>query len=290
MGHANLATRAHAAHCYFMANGVMRMAMVLFEQGWDKDKMTAVETGDALRKFIKYQVDKLMQTGTLDDRAHPAPPRKVSDEVAKECSDILKKGYFCFLTNAQGGQLNEEAPVHLYYTSIKQAVEDQPQLKAACTAHNVTPEHLLKRMHEVDPELKYYTLDLKQALTDEQMEKRRFCAQVLYNWATSDPNFLLSVIYIDEFSFSFIPLPKHIKIKIYCGLNDDEVRHHVVHNPYASSSQPHIKVRSIIFTNALLGAFRIEMMTGTTGIRRLLNPRTAPYMVSHMIALHPMVQ
>jgi hypothetical protein len=251
--------------------------------------MHKVKGGDALRHFIQYQVQKITETGSLGNRAKPLNTRKVPDEVAMQCAKFLKKGYFLFLKDRSGRE-DENIPVHLYYTSIKQACEDEPFLKAACNDYNVTPDHLLKRMHEADPNLKYYTLDLKRALTDEQMAARRFTAQNLYASAMADATFLPSIFWGDEFSMSFIPAPSHAKIKVYCDLHNEEVSHQVVHNPYASSSQPHIKTRSLIWVNAVYGPVCIEFMTGTTGIQRLFNPRVQPYMVSHTTALQSMLQ
>ena len=255
--------------------------------------MDAIGSDEALRKFIEYQVKKITETGTLDDRQHPPPPKKVPDDIAKECSTALKSGYFLYLafeSGAQRGQLDLEHPIHLYYTSIKQACEDHPFLKATCASYQVSPSHLLQRMHEVDPNLKYYTVDLKQALTDPQMTVRRLTAQQLLTLHELDPTFLLSIFWIDEFSISFIPTPKNYKIKIYCDSNNVEARHHVVHNPYHSSSQPHVKVRALIIVNALWGPCWIEMMTGTTSVQRVHSNVAGPYKVSQITALQLAVQ
>jgi hypothetical protein len=115
--------------------------------------------------------------------------------------------------------------------------------------------------------------------------------QQLYNYATTDNNYLNSIFWGDEFSISFIPSPQHVKIGVYCDLNDAEVHHCVVHNPYQLTGHPHIKVRASIWVNALLGADTIEFMTGTTDLERLVNKDVAgAYMVSHMTSLQPLVQ
>lgn len=283
MGNYTLATRALAARSYSMARGHMALAQQLFLEGWQRNTMDSVKD---IPGFIRYQVKKVEETGTLADRPHPPRTKLVDDDLAMECSMLLKAGYLLHPTN-RFGQLIELEPIHLYYTSIRQAVDTSPFLNAVCADHNVSPEHLLQRMHEVDPTLRYYTVDLKPALSSMVMQERRFAAQQLFNYCCTTFRFLETIFFGDEFTISFIPLSSRTKIKVYCDLNDSEVSHAVVHTPYWDSSKQHIKVRSLIFVNALEGPCAIEMMTGTTAPNRLFNPRQRPYLVSQMTSLHP---
>jgi hypothetical protein len=84
----------------------------------------------------------------------------VSDDVAREAATRLKAGY---ISNRKvtGGKA-ERAPVHLYYTpSIAQACAMNHFLKGVVEENSVTPHYLLRRMHEVDPDLRYSPLDYK---------------------------------------------------------------------------------------------------------------------------------
>jgi hypothetical protein len=106
----------------------------------------------------------------------------VTREEALKCAAILKEGYWkkqaLTFGKRKGGRRHEEVREwREYYSSIHEACQMEPVLKQVCEEHGVTPAHVLRRMHEEDPNLVMRCRDEKRALSAEQRADRMAAAK-----------------------------------------------------------------------------------------------------------------
>lgn len=265
MGNHPMNLRVLALTCFFLAHSDIHLAIQYYIDGVPKSQYSVVHD---VRSFILNNVKKFKETGSLADKPHPPREKKLPDEVALECAKTLKHGYTIYQPDAKEegvGQL-----VHQWYTTISQACRENPYLASVCSEYGVSPKALLRRMHQVDPNLVYRSLDFKRELTTEQKHKRQAVATELYNSWCSIPNFLQSIFWIDEVSFWFCPHYTKHNVKVYCDAHDEEIRH-VIHSPLFKSSVKKgekIQVRALCVVNMLTGPFFLEFTTGTNDIQR----------------------
>lgn len=272
MGYHSLQARILAVTCFIAAGYVISKAIQLWNKQVDLEVHGEVKD---LHKFIPDNYNKFKETGSVQNRTHHPDTKKVNDTVAKEAAAILKGGYITFRKPA--GKKSDRQQVHLYYTSLHQAVKNEPRLQAILQDYGVDEKYLLRRMHEVDPDLVYRTVDWKLELSIAQMAERKLVSLQLLNYCWTIPNFLASIFWIDEVSIWFVD--KHATTHVYADAHDQGV-HAVIHLKHLKSGQQ-IKVRCLAAVNALLGPCFLEFTTGTTEIKRLWNRRTEPYKVSY---------
>jgi hypothetical protein len=150
-------------------------------------------------------------------------------------------------------------------------------LKSIIKEYHVSPEYLLKRMHDVDPDLKYRSVDYKMDLLDEQQKARKLCAKELLRWLDIVPYFLARVVWIDEVSIWLVS--KNINVHVYADAHDEGVKH-VVH---CAGLRPgtKIKVRCLCAVNYLTGPMFLDFTTGTTDLLRIWAHTEKPYWVSY---------
>ena len=109
------------------------------------------------RSFIKYQVDKFQETKSMANRPHHPDSKIIKDEEAGMLAAVLKAGYTVTRPALRPGL----PPMQLrrFYPTIKKACFQNPTLGAALSKYNVKPGYLLRRMHEVDPDLVWRRVD-----------------------------------------------------------------------------------------------------------------------------------
>lgn len=265
-----LLARILAVVCWFQAGKVIGDAIALWHELHDPNKHAAVSN---LYSYIPRQVERFLESGCIFDRSHQPATKLVPDDVAREASAQLKRGYFSM--RKLPGKKTRREQVHLYYSSIKQACAHNSYLRDVTRNYSVTPEHLLERMHQVDPKLKWRALDYKMELSTQQKQERMKIAGQLLRQHRLDPDFLKSIFWIDEVSIWLVP--KDIKVHVYADAHDKGV--HAVLTSKHIKSGARIKVRALCVVNALYGPCFCEFTTGTTDIRRMFNHVTEPYKV-----------
>jgi len=272
MGYGSIAARTLAVYCWCVAAGVIGEALTAWNNSYIPEHHGTIKDP---RAFIKYNGEKFLETGTTANRSHHPDTKIISDEQARLAARVLKGGY---LTWRQ--PCNPNLPpelTHVYWTSIRKTCAECPLLKSIIKDYHVSPEYLLKRMHDVDPDLKYRSVDYKMDLLWEQKVARKLCALDLLHWLYTVPNFLARVVWIDEVSIWLVS--KNINVHVYADAHDEGVKH-VVH---CAGLRPgtKIKVRCLCAVNYLIGPMFLDFTTGTTDLQRIWAHPEKPYWVSH---------
>lgn len=212
--------------------------------------------------YIHYQVDKLQKYFTLLDVREQPRPRKVPDEEIQRAADILAAGYEQQLYTQVGDV------VYIYdqarhFTSIKQACMVSPVLRGIMTQFDVTPKHLLRRIHQVAPQLAFSGLPMKIQLTPENMLARQEYADWMYKQHCLDPLFLHKILWGDE---TRIYIGKDLKGKLkvyhYPGRYDGQPP---ISNPLLNRENT-IRLDVSLFVDAYRGCSHVEVLTGTTNL------------------------
>lgn len=137
--------------------------------------------------FIDYHVRKFEEHGSVCTSPHPGRPPIIKDtKLLQTCADQLKAGYtFCY----HGEELLR------HFMSIEEAVDTIPLLQETVQQHHVTPQHLLKRMHAVDPGLAWKEVQFRKRLKAQDKQLRRRTARELLRDMTHDA--LMDTVFVD---------------------------------------------------------------------------------------------
>lgn len=226
-------------------------------------------------KFLLRNFYKFLQTGSIKDKPRSGRPHKLPDAVAKQASELIKKGYM--VPTETSSTAKQPPSCRKYYTSIRQACENDEHLGDILTKYDMTPSELLVRLHAVDPYLKFMKLHYKRELSPEEKEKRMKFARAQLKKIMANPKHLLRVFYMDEASVLFVT-GMDPNIKVWADVHDKEVQQ-VLHIPNLPKSKP-FKVHFVVVVNPVLGPVFMEMTSGTTDIVREHNKKQGAYMVS----------
>lgn len=246
----------------------------------------------SIKKFIRRQVDKHERLHNVADQYKnraPPNPKKVPDDEALRCAAILKAGYIATKTltfgRRKGGKRREEVRVwREYYSGIREACLKEPYLYEVCNMRGVTPAHLLRRMHEVDPNLVMRRRDMKRALSPEQRAERMAAAKRnLEQLEAEGPAYVRHITWVDEFAIWMVA--KKGCRQVYCDAHDEGV--HVVVPLETVQKGDKVKLRILLAVNWRLGACFMEFMTGTSDIQRLHLQVKTPYKVSGSSHVQP---
>jgi len=244
--------------------GTWADAAKLFDFRWNTDarKDAGLEV-KAPDHFVRYQVNKLYEKGSLRDVVdHPHPP-KMPDAKVKEAANILAGGYDMPCCDDSTGVLRVWSE-HRHFTSMAQATKWSPELYSMMQEYDVTPRYLLDRMHEVCKDLVYSALPIKEQLSPAQKKTRQGYAQWMLALYHADPDFLNKIIWGDE---TRIYLGRELsgKLKVYHFRGD-----HAEDGPEECkllNKQNMIRLDVVLFVSAVWGCCHVEFLTGTTDIR-----------------------
>jgi hypothetical protein len=273
--------RLAAVVAYLSANGNIQQATQVLEQLLGAAAYAELPRPD---QFIRDQWQKYDRLHTVSDQyAQRAPSHQklVPDDIISQCAAALKKGYIQqVLVSDEDGGLTETS-VHRYYATIKEACKLDPFLSDVIRQFDVTPEYLLRRMHQVDPGLVRRTTEFKHDLSEEVIQERQDTAfELLRRWKL-DKSLLLRTYWIDETTIWIITSHDRTH-KVYCDAHDAGVRA-VLTTPHIST-KCHIKVHLFAAVNAIKGPCFYDFTTGTTEIQRRTPNMRDTYTVSHVYA------
>lgn len=267
-----------AVVAYFKSGSNFRLAVTEFQA-----LLSAEEFQDfpAPGQFIRDCVSKFNTSKDMSDQYSgrtASHSQVVPDEVVKDCSTELKGGY---LVQVPGKDKDGKAcshPVHRYYRSINQACRENSYLASVVAQFHVTPQHLLRRMHQVDPNLVMRVAEFKHDLTAEQrLERQQVAAQLLQMWQHDNGAFL-GTCWVDETTVWVVSSGDH-REKVWCDAHDAGVRA-VFTSPHLGH-QNEIKLHMLGGVSAVPSARFCEFTTGTTDLQRLHIHPPGPYKVSH---------
>jgi hypothetical protein len=152
--------RFAAVEAWFRGGAAIGEAVKIFDVLRLQRNLPAVEDP---YHFIHYQVDKLQRYYTLlNVQEHPRG-KKVPDQETKCAADILAAGYEQRLYAMVDGTLYEYDEAR-HFTSFKHASMVSAPFQAIMKQYDVTPRHMLKRIHEVAPELASINQSINQSM------------------------------------------------------------------------------------------------------------------------------
>lgn len=204
-------------------------------------------------RFIMKWVERFEETGSLDDKPHEWQ-HQLPDEVAMDCANELVK--------------------HAYHT-IEDACEHNAFIKAVMEEYDITWQHLLRRMHQVDPELdKCVTFEVKMALRPEIKLERKTTAQQLLAWYRLEgPAFLLRGCFVDSKVFVTTP----VNFKGWGRKHQRPSAAHIVIEDAKMDKNTVVKVNIYACVSPLLGLVHAKVCSGTTGFQSPYQVRAAAH-------------
>lgn len=278
----DLRVRWCAVVSYFMAGQSFTKAVAALKQLVQPREFEGIKNPN---QFIRDNFKKFDKYHDVDNRLHSRPashPKKVTDDMAKRCATAFKAGYMEKMPLTGAGGAIRTVDVHRYYSTIDQACKDNQVLADTIEECGVTPRHLLRRMHEVDPQLTRRTVHWRRVLTEQQKMQRRVCAAYLFFRTVLNPMLLYRTWFVDETTIWIIGTGTRSQ-RVYCDAHDNDVRM-VLSTPHLDSHQ-RIKVHLFGAVNAVCGVF-CDFTTGTTDIQRRHAMPNAPYKVGDHSSSH----
>ena len=258
-------------YSYFITTEDLGEAAAYFNAHWDGEVHDKVA---APGPFILYNAQKFQETGTVQDRPHHPDTKKVSDELAKQCAAALKRGFFVWRPHPIVNL--PPVPLRRFWTSINKACREQPLLRAVTEFQQVSPQYLLKRMHQVDKDLVWRTVDYKPEKLGDNMKAGVKNAKRMLRRIERFPALLRCIYWIDWVTIYLVD--KRCKLHAYMDAHDHgafEVMH-IEGLPRNTT----IKAHAIAVVNYDEGPFYMEMGTGTTDLVRINNVAQRVYTVS----------
>lgn len=134
--------------------------------------------------------DRLDKTAGVEDAQRGSRSKKLSDDWVQEVAVRVMAGYVVRTTKG----INKR----MFYHTLAEALEHMDDVRELLLLKDISKQHLLKRMHDMMPNLKWGRSDMKRELSTAQKEARRTCAAWYLNQHRNNPNFLQDVIMIDE--------------------------------------------------------------------------------------------
>lgn len=231
-----------------------------------------------LSEFCYVHYANFMMYGTVADRKRPGRPPKVPHDVALQASTIFKQGKV--VKAYPHADAERMVDMHVWWTSIDIACQENAALRDLCTLYNITPRRLLKYMRKADPNLVRRRIDVKLDLTKEQRDARKAAAVKLWQRYQNDPDMLNRIYFIDECKFWMSDLAGGA-VKVYCDAHDEDVRA-VLPCKWMRKGKGNekVKLHFVCAVNAVHGAVYCRFVTGTTDNRDHVGNPNAPYMVS----------
>jgi hypothetical protein len=243
-------------------------------------------------EFIDKWGIRWLETGKLEDIHGGGMPVKVPPELALEAVTLVKSGYETYVEVHSTKKVKTETGhhrvrVHRFYTSLVQALEEIPRLKAIVRECECTIDQLWQAMLKADPNLTKRRVYYRWALDKEDKTSRRFYGELLFNmWlsyrnATNGLNLFYRGVYIDECRIHLGASLKH-GVVVICDKHDSRVDE-IIETPWL---KPHkeITLHFIVAVNPAAGLWYISMTTGTTppidNTPVTRNLTTNPYKVS----------
>lgn len=213
--------------------------------------------------------NRLRTTGSVKSAPRGRSRRKLTDAAAREAAALVKAGRVVTVTR-QGGPTYQQ---RLFFGSIADALRHLPRLVAILEAAGVSAEHLLRRMHDVDPELKWGPLDAKPRLSPQNIAERREYARHMLHKHARDPTFVQRVLFIDEFKPMLLGGGAQ-DIKAWYDAHSDGCRPVIPGVGMAGS--PPVRVCAYVCVSGDLGLVDFQYTSGTTGFPKDWPPHPMP--------------
>lgn len=234
---ATLKLRRDAVTCYHRSHGDIKAAVRQFNS-WHPGAVKYV------RSFIQYNVRKLDQTSSYEDRKRSGRPAKVSQQQALQVAGVLKAGFLSAGLPRQWSSMQQAEQGSLLLRQIKQ--------DAKCTTRCMR-----KAAMQWDDDLTFNMQRCKLQLTPEQMRKRKAYCRRMHKLGIKK---LLSIVWVDAKKI-YVQPPAKLRVygsrsKPVSTITDSRV-------PKGGRQTKCIYYYSAV--SPLVGPLEIVICTGTTG-------------------------
>jgi hypothetical protein len=289
-----LQARLAAVKAFYGAGGDQQRAVAAFDSSWNAQyRETDAMHIRGVRQFISYNVHKLESTYTLLTQPSPGRPHLIPDEEVRRAAGILASGHWVQTSMEVDGR--ELEYLHwCRYTSIKEAIMHDQYLGALCNQYAVGADYLRRRLHEVDPQLQYGPLPMKDVLSDSVKKQRMDYATDMLFRLKGQPNFLKHVYFMDECRI-WVGRNLQGKVMVWSHRGDFDGE-----PPIPNELLGHhkgFKINLLLVVNALRGVVWVEFLSGTEGMAdderhnpqmiEVMRQRNGqPYKVSHLNMMH----
>jgi hypothetical protein len=293
-----LQARLAAIKAFYGEGGDLQRAVAAFESSWNaRHDNTDPWHIRGVRQFISYHVHKLETSFTLLTSQSPGRPHLIPNEEVRRAAEILASGHWVHTSMEVDGR-DVEYLHWCRYTSIREAIMHNQHLGALCNQYGVGADYLRRRLHEVDPQLQYGPLPMKDVLSDEVKKQRvDYATDMLYR-LQCQPDFLKDVYFMDECRI-WVGRNLQGKVMVWSHRGDFEGE-----PPIPNELLGHhkgFKINLLLVVNARRGVVWKEFLSGTAGMAddERHNPEMAdvmrrrngqPYKVSHLNRMHLIVE
>jgi hypothetical protein len=146
----------------------------------------------AARRMVKDAEQRLMADEGLQNKPHPGRPRLVSDDAAYECVRAFERGVGTFSYDIRQG--------HWYgFTSIDDAAENSPLIRATIAKFNCTPETVWSAMtaskQRHGEKWNKISIQVKPALSQKTKDLR---VKVAREWDECSTDDIYTWVFLDE--------------------------------------------------------------------------------------------
>jgi hypothetical protein len=152
----------------------------------------------------------------------------------------------------------------MWYRSVREGCLENEVLRQAILAHDVEPQHLLKRMRQVRPDLERRKLTIRKPLINTRHnageERLRDAAFLL----VQPMSYFKRIVWLDAASFHVMP---DGKVEVWASADRHDLQRTDVHLGIAPNKRVSIKYYAAV--NWLKGPVAIVFVTGTTGVDKI---------------------
>lgn len=258
-----LSARVLAAHCYGMttvANLDLDAAAELLAKHWKKSMGPLPKQP---QEFIKRHGEKFERSGTVADAPRSGRPLVLTRRQGKTAAEEFAAGVTDLTPRVKGEPPVEERHG---FTSISNALQRSPKLRAIKAESGVTARTLLRRILKVNPKIKKRPRDKKAAKSAEERRLRQSGAKAWLGRSKINRwQWTKNLVFFDEGCIE-VELGPKLQLREYFDENDDAWKTVLAH-PLINVIGG-IKLWFYIAVNAVVGAVCIYLTTGTTDLRR----------------------
>lgn len=264
-----LQARLCAVQCMFRHGAEMPHvpdeAVQMFEEQWNS-RFSPGDPGHILDvpKFMRYNVRKLQTSFTLRNIHHGGHLPHLPDKDARRAAAILAEGYMQTRYILQPPNYVEYQE-HAYFTSIRDAVGRTQELQDMVDKYEISLSTLLRRCHEVDPQLQWRHLPMKRTLPAETMWARVAFGNGMTWRLLTAPLLLYDVFFMDECTI-WVGRDEFKKLCVWCHRGEFEGKPPVP-NKWLGRGNP-FKISFLLVVSARYGCVYFELLTGTKDLEK----------------------
>lgn len=257
---AELQTRRLAVECYFEAKRDMAGATALFNK---KIREHLANKVSYVHRYIMYQLNKWTQQSGVHDRPKPeivsASQLIVDDEVARQFAYKLAHGHAVHIAVDVNGQLVESYEHRQFYT-LDEAVEQDAYIRMVVES-GVNVRSLMRRAHELDPQLGWFWQHIREPKTAAQLAERKKYSNDQLQRVRGIPNYLLDTFWMDEIRI-YIAQERSGKVRVWGHRRELNQQPPTVCPLLDSGRQ--LVLNLMIVSNARYGIIWCDTLTGTS--------------------------